>query len=182
VSEGMVLLALAAVVVVLLVVHRSEGDLGRAVVEYALVGVLAVLLAATPATAGMTAGVASGVTSGSQKGAELVGGAWRSTFGRPATAAPPAATKPARTPTAKAEERPKAATQRPPANGSPEAARSPAMPGAPGRVALLGVLGGLALLVLLARRLRRHDLRRAEAMPLLAGLPLGRGPRRRRAT
>jgi hypothetical protein len=65
-SEGMVLLALAAVVVVLLVVHRSEGDLGRALVEYALVAVLAVLLAATPSTAGMTAGVASGVTSGSR--------------------------------------------------------------------------------------------------------------------
>jgi len=34
----MVLLALATIVVVLLVVHRSEGDLGRALVEYALVG------------------------------------------------------------------------------------------------------------------------------------------------
>jgi hypothetical protein len=56
----MVLLVMAAVVVVLLVVHRSEGNLGRTLVEYALVGVLAVLLAATPATAGMTAGVASG--------------------------------------------------------------------------------------------------------------------------
>jgi hypothetical protein len=48
---------------------------------------------------------------------------------------------------------------------------------------LLGVLGGLALLVLAARRLRRADLRRADelAMPLLAGWPLGRGRRRRRA-
>jgi len=51
---------------------------------------------------------------------------------------------------------------------------------------LLGVLGGLALLVLGARRLRRADLRRADAlaMPLLAGLVgrrghrRGRGPRR----
>src|SRR6266508_5140282 len=116
-TDGMVLLALAAVVVVLLVVHRSDGDLGRAVVEYALVGVLAVLLAATPATAGMTAGVASGVTSGSQKGAELVGMAWRSTFGRPATAAPPATTTPA--PKAKAKDRPNAAKQRPKATSPP---------------------------------------------------------------
>ncbi|HEY2958662.1 MAG TPA: hypothetical protein VGM21_10720 [Actinomycetota bacterium] len=177
-SEGMVLLVLAAVVVVLLVVHRSEGDLGRAVVEYALVGVLATLLAATPATAGMTAGVASGVTTGGQKGAELVGWAWRSTFGRPATAAPPAIAKPARRATAKAKDRPRATKPR-----SPAATRSPQAPGRPGRAALLGVLGGLALLVLLARRLRRHDLRRADqlAMPLLAGLGRGRhrrGPRR----
>ena len=59
---------------------------------------------------------------------------------------------------------------------------SPAAQGAPGRAVLLGVLGGLALLVLLARRLRRHDLRRAQelAMPLWAGLPFGRGHRRRR--
>jgi hypothetical protein len=181
VTEGMVLLALAAVVVVLLVVHRSQGDLGRAVVEYALVAVLAVLLAATPATAGMTAGVASGVTKGSQQGAELVGWAWRATFGRPATAEPPA-TKPARTSTAKAKDRPKAATRRPPAASPPEeAVRSPVAPGAPGRAVLLGVVGGLACLVLLARRLRRHDLRRADqlAVPLLAGL--GRGRRHHRA-
>jgi hypothetical protein len=181
-SDGMVLLlVLTAIVVVLLVVHRSEGNLGRAVVEYALVAVLAVLLAATPSTAGMTAGVASGVTKGSQQGAELVGWAWRSTFGRHATAQPPATTKPARTSTAK--DRAKAATPRPPAASAPEqVVLSPQAPGAPGRAALLGVLGGLALLVLLARRLRRHDLRRADqlAMPLLAGLR-GRGQRRRRA-
>jgi hypothetical protein len=180
----MLLLVLAAVVVVLLVVHRSEGDLGRAVVEYALVAVLAVLLAATPSTAGMTAGVASGVTTGSQKGAALLGWAWRSTFGRPATAAPPATTQPARThgdrPKA-AKDRPKA-TSSPTSTGQPEPTGSPA-PGAPARAVLLAVLGGLALLVLLARRLRRHDLRRAEAlaMPLLAGLPFGRGRGRRRA-
>jgi hypothetical protein len=184
VSEGMVLLSLAAVVVVLLVVHRSEGDLGRAVVEYALVAVLAVLLAATPATAGMTAGVAAGVTTGSQKGAELVGWVWRSTFGRPATAAPPATTRPARN----QGNRPKAAKQRPkdrpPATSRPETATgSSAAPGVPGRAVLLGVLGGLVLLVLGARRLRRHDLRRADelAMPLLTGLPFGRGRRRRAA-
>jgi hypothetical protein len=47
----MVLLVLAAVVVVLLLVHRADGDLRRAMVEYALVAVLAVQLAATPAPA-----------------------------------------------------------------------------------------------------------------------------------
>jgi hypothetical protein len=143
-----------------------------------------VLLAATPATAGMTAGVAAGVTTGSQKGAELVGWAWRSTFGRPATAASPATTRPARN----QGNRPKAAKQRPkdrpPATSRPETATgSPAAPGVPGRAVLLGVLGGLVLLVLGARRLRRHDLRRADelAMPLLTGLPFGRGRRRRAA-
>jgi hypothetical protein len=178
-TDGMLLLMLAAVVVLLLVVHRSEGDLVRALVEYALVAVLAVLLAATPATAGMTAGLASVVTKGSRKGAELAGWAWRAAFDRPATAQPPATTKP--TPKATAKDRGKAAgsptsTGRPaPATGSPEA------PGAPGRAVLLGVLGGLALLVLAARRLRRADLRRADqlAMPLLSGLPFGRGRRRR---
>jgi hypothetical protein len=179
----MLLLALAAVVVVvLLVVHRSEGDLVRAVVEYALVGVLAVLLAATPSTAGMTAGVASGVTTGSQKGAELVGGAWRSTFGRPAVAAPPATTTPTRNAKATAKQRPKATGQPPPVTSSPQQASRPQAPGAPGRAVLLGVLGGLALLVLGARRLRRADLRRADslAMPLLAGLVGRRGRHRRR--
>jgi hypothetical protein len=180
-TDGMLLMVLAAVVVVLLVVHRSEGDLVRALVEYALVAVLAVLLAATPATAGMTAGVASGVTTGSQKGAELAGQAWRATFARPATAEPSATTKPA--PKATAKDRRKAAGS-PTSTSRPETATgSPAAPGAPGRAVLLGVLGGLVLLVLGARRLRRHDLRRAEAlaMPLLAGLPFGRGRRRRRA-
>jgi hypothetical protein len=181
-TEGMVLLAVAAVVVVLLVVHRSEGDLGRALVEYALVAVLAVLLAATPATAGMTAGVASGVTTGSQKGVELVGWAWRSTFGRPATAERPAMTKPARRSAARAKDRPKAAKLPPTSTSPPETVGPATSPGAPGRAVLLGVLGCLVLLVLGARRLRRADLRRAEGMPLLAGLPLGRGRRRRHRT
>jgi hypothetical protein len=181
VTDGMVLLALAAVVVVLLVIHRSEGDLARALVEYALVGVLAVLLAATPSTAGLTAGVASGVTTGSQKGVALVGWAWRSTFGRPAIAEPPTTTRPARTAKATTKQRPKTASSPPTSTRSPEQASRPPAPGAPGRAVLLGVLGGLALLVLGARRLRRADLRRADAlaMPLLAGL-VGRRVRRRR--
>jgi hypothetical protein len=174
-TDGMLLLVLAAVVVVLLVVHRSQGDMVRALVEYALVAVLAVLLAATPSTAGMTAGVAAGVTRGSQLGVDLAGRAWRAAFARPTTAAPPATIQPARK--AKAKDRPTA-------TGQPEpATSSPAAPGAPGRALLLGVLGGLVLLVVGARHLRRHDLRRAEAlaMPLLAGLPFGRGRRRRSA-
>jgi hypothetical protein len=180
----MVLLVLAAVVLVLLVVHRSEGDLGRAVVEYALVAVLAALLAGTPSTAGVTAGVASGVTKGSQKGADLAGRAWRAAFARPAAqASPPATTQPARKAKDRLKDRPKA-TGSPASTSRPETATgSPAVPGAPGRAVLLGVLGGLAVLVLLARRLRRRDLRRAEAlaMPLWTGLPFGRGRRRRAA-
>jgi hypothetical protein len=180
----MLLLVLTAVVVVLLVVHRSQGDLGRAVVEYALVAVLAALLAATPSTAGVTAGVASGVTRGSQLGTDLAGKAWRASFARPAAeASPPATTHPARAAKDRPKDRPPAASS-PTSTSSPETATgSPAVPGAPGPVVLLGVLGGLVLLVLGARRLRRHDLRRADelAMPLLAGLGLGRGRRRRRA-
>jgi hypothetical protein len=121
--------------------------------------------------------VASGVTRGSQLGADLAGKAWRASFGRPAAqASPPETTQPART----VKDRPRAATDRPTSTSRPEAAGSPAAPGAPGRAALLGVLGGL---VLLARRLRRHDLRRADelAMPLLAGLGRGRGRRHRAA-
>jgi hypothetical protein len=180
-TDGMVLLALAAVIVVLLVVHRSEGDLARALVEYALVGVLALLLAATPSTAGMTAGVASGVTTGSQKGVELVGWAWRSTFGRPAIAEPPSTTTPARKAKATAKQPPKPASSPPTSTRSPQQDGRPPAPGAPGRAVLLAGFGGLALLVLGARRLRRADLRRADAlaMPLLAGLVGRRGRRRR---
>src|SRR6266508_4400471 len=100
-TDGMLLLVLAALVVVLLVVHRSEGDMVRALVEYALVAVLAALLAATPSTAGMTAGLASGVTKGSQLGADLAGRAWQATFARPAAAEPSATTQPAHKPKAK---------------------------------------------------------------------------------
>jgi hypothetical protein len=184
VSDTIVLLVLTAMVVLLLAVHRSEGDLRRAVVEYALVAVLVVQLAATPSTAGMTAGVASGVTRGGQLGADLAGRAWRATFARPAAkASPPATTQPARTAKSRAKDRLKAAGRATSTSPPEPAAGSPTAPGAPGRAVLLGVLGGLALLVLGARRLRRHDLRRADAlaMPLLAGLRLARGRRRRRA-
>jgi hypothetical protein len=177
VSDAMVLLALAAVVVVLLLVHRADGDVRRALVEYALVAVLAVQLAATPATAGMTAGVASGVTSGSNKAADLARGAWRASFGGPAKASVPTTTQPDR----KAKQRPKAAKDQPAAKDGPTAkqrppASSPTSTGPP--TALLLVLGGLALLLaLLLGRRSRGGLGRRELAPLLAGLTRGRGRR-----
>jgi hypothetical protein len=168
----MVLLVLAAVVVVLLLVHRAEGSLGRTLVEYALVAVLAVQLAANPTTAGMTAGVASGVTSGGDKAADLARGAWRASFGGPAKASAPTTTQPGR----RAKQRPKATKDQPTAKQRPSAAGSPTSTGPP--VALLWVLGGLALLlgVLVGRR-GRGGLGRRELAPLLAGLARGRGRR-----
>jgi hypothetical protein len=170
----MVLLVLAAVVLVLLLVHRSDGDLRRAVVEYALVAVLAVQLAATPSTAGMTAGVATGVTSGSDKAAELAGDAWRASFGGPAKASAPTATHPGR----KAKQRPKATRDQPTAKERSPVAGSPASSSSP--TVLLVVLGGLAVLLglLLGRRVGgRGGLGGRELAPLLAGLARGRGRR-----
>jgi hypothetical protein len=174
----MVLLVLTAVVVVLLLVHRAEGSLGRTLVEYALVAVLAVQLAAIPTTAGMTATVASGVTSGGDKAADLALGAWRAAFGPPAKASASTTTKPGRT----ARQRPKAtkdqptATDQPIGKQRPPAAGSPTSTGPP--MVLLVVLGGLALGlgVLLGRR-GRGGLGRRELAPLLAGLARGRGRR-----
>jgi hypothetical protein len=178
VSDAMVLLVLAAMVVVLLLVHRSDGDLRRAVVEYALVAVLAVQLAATPSTAGMTVGVASGVTSGSDKAAELARDAWRASFGGPAKVSAPTTTQPGR----KAKQRPKTTTDRPTAKQRPPAASSPTSTSPP--TALLMVAGGLAVLLavllglLLGRRVRgRGGLGGRELAPLLAGLARGRGRR-----
>jgi hypothetical protein len=168
----MVLLALTAVVLVLLLVHRAHGDLRRAVVEYALVAVLAVQLTATPATAGMTAGVASGVTSGSDKAADLARSSWRAAFGPPANASAPTTTKPG----GKAKQRPKATTGQPTAKQRPPAASSPTSTSPP--TALLVVLGGLALgLGLLLGRRGRGALGGRELAPLLAGLARGRGRR-----
>ena len=168
----MVLLALTAVVLVLLLVHRADGDLRRALVEYALVAVLAVQLAATPSTAGMTAGVASGVTSGSDKAADLARGAWRASFGGPAKASPPTTTQPG----GKAKQRPKATTDQPAAKQRRPAASTPTSTSPP--TVLLWVLGGLALgLGLLLGRRGRGGLDRRELAPLLAGLTRGRGRR-----
>jgi hypothetical protein len=165
----MVLLVLAAVVAVLLLVHRADGDLRRTVVEYALVAVLAVQLAATPSTAGMTAGVASGVTSGGDKVADLARGAWRASFGGPAKASAPATTPPSR----KAKQPPEATKDQPAAKQRPPAASSPTSTSPP--TALLAVLGGLVLLLglLLGRRGRgRSAVSRRELAPLLAGWPV----------
>jgi hypothetical protein len=168
----MVLLVLTAVVLVLLLVHRTDGDLRRALVEYALVAVLAVQLAATPSTAGMTAGVASGVTSGSAKAADLARDAWRASFGGPAKASAPTTTQPGR----KAKQRPKATKDQPAAKQRPPAASSPTSSSPP--MALLVVLGALAvLLALLLARRGRGGLGRRELAPLLAGLARGRGRR-----
>jgi hypothetical protein len=168
----MVLLVLTALVVVLLLVHRADGDLRRALVEFALVAVLAVQLAATPATAGMAAGVASGVTSGSDKAADLASSTWRAAFGPPAKASAPTTTQPGD----KAKQRPKATKDQPTATQRPPAASSSTSTGPP--MALLVVLGGLALgLGLLLGRRGRGGLGRRELAPLLAGLARGRGRR-----
>jgi hypothetical protein len=168
----MVLLLLTAVVLVLLLVHRAEGDLARTTVEYALVAVLVVQLAATPATAGMTAGVASGVTSGGDKAADLARSAWRASFGGPAKASAPTTTRP----DGNAKQRPKATTGPPTAKQRPPVASSPTSTSPP--MALLMVLGGLALgLGLLLGRRGRAGLGRRELAPLLAGLARGRGCR-----
>jgi hypothetical protein len=170
-SSGVLLLVLAAVVVVLLLVHRSDGDLGRAAGEYAVVVMLALLLASAPSTAAMTASVTSGVTTGSQLGAGLVAKAWRATLGRQAAApaGPPEATGPAGEPPRRPEvTRPRPTATSPPA---PEQTRQqPAPPAGPGGLVLLAVGVVLGLLVLAARRIRRADLRHADelALPLLA--------------
>ncbi len=54
------LLALAGLLGVLLLAHRADGTLLRAVAEYAAVAVLALLLAFTPATRDASAGMAAG--------------------------------------------------------------------------------------------------------------------------
>jgi hypothetical protein len=185
-SAGVLLLVLTAVLVVLLLVHRSDGDLGRAAGEYAVVAMLALLLASAPSTAGMTASLTSGVTSGSQLGAGLVAKAWRATLGREAAApaGPPETTRPARRsgrPPEASGQRPKATSPPAPGQASPlaPARQQPPTPAGPGGLVLLAVAVVLGLLVLAARRVRRADLRRADelALPLL---PSGRRRRRGR--
>jgi hypothetical protein len=174
-TPSVLLLVLVALVVVLLLVHRSDGDLVRAVAEYTVVAVLALLLAATPSTAGLSSGVTAGVTSGSTTVARLVGRAWRAGFPG-SQAAPERSTATTRQAGHRPASRPQARGPRTPATTTPVPGRSPAAPGAPGRGLLLGVLGVLAVLVLLARRVRHRDLRLAEELTL----PLLPGRRRRR--
>jgi hypothetical protein len=176
-TPSVLLLVLVALVVVLLLVHRSDGDLLRAVAEYTVVAVLALLLAATPSTAGLSSGVTAGVTSGSATVARLVGQAWRAGFPG-SRAAPESSTATTRQAGRRSASRPQATRPRTPATTTPAPApgRSPAAPGAPGRGLLLAVLGVLAVLVLVARRVRHRDLRLAEELTL----PLLPGRRRRR--
>jgi cobalamin biosynthesis Mg chelatase CobN len=176
-------LVLAGLLVVLLLARRSEGTLARAVAEYAVVALLALLLAFAPATREASAGMVAGVTSGSASLARLAASAWQHAFGQQVTEAP-AAAEPAR-PAATARASRPTRTTRPPATlptSVPEPTPAPtARSGVPLPVGV-GLLAALALvgLVLLAWRIRRLD--RRDPLDLgLARLPRGRGRRRRAA-
>jgi hypothetical protein len=176
-------LVLAGLLVVLLLAHRSEGTLARAVAEYAVVALLALLVAFAPATRDASAGMVAGVTSGSASLARLAASAWQHAFGQQPTEAPAVSepTRPAATAKATRPTRP----TRPPATlptSVPEPAPAPAArPAAGSGVPLpvgVGLLVALGLVgaVLLAWRIRRLDQRD----PLDLGLaPLPRGRRRR---
>jgi hypothetical protein len=177
-------LVLAALLVVLLVAHRSEGTLARAVAEYAVVALLALLLAFTPATRDASAGMVAGVSSGSASLARLAASAWQRAFGRQVTEAPAAAapTRPAAT--AKATRPPRASLPATPPTSLPAAAptaRPAAGSGVPLPVGVLLLAGiGLVGLVALAWRIRRLD--RRDPVDLgLARLPRGRRWHRRAA-
>jgi hypothetical protein len=180
-------LVLAGLVVVLLVAHRSEGTLARAVAEYAVVALLALLLAFAPATREASAGMAAGVSSGSAALGRLAASAWQHAFGQQATEAPAAAepTRPAATARASRPPRPTRPPATPPTS-APAAAPAPAARPAAGSgvplpvgVGLLAALG-LAGLVGLAWRIRRLDQR--DPLDLgLARLPRGRRRRGRAA-
>jgi hypothetical protein len=181
-AATVLVLVLAGLLVVLLVTHRSEGTLARAVAEYAVVAVLALLLAFSPATRDASAGMVAGVTSGSAALARLAASAWQHAFGQPATEAP-AAVEPTR-PAAKARAGGPPRTTPPtsePAPAAAPAARPAAGSGVPLPVGVgLLVAVGLAGAVLLAWRIRRLD-QRDPADLSLARLPRGRRRRGRRA-
>jgi hypothetical protein len=184
-APTVLVLVLAGLVVVLLVAHRSEGTLARAVAEYAVVALLALLLAFAPATRGAAVGVTAGVSSGSAALGRLAASAWQRAFGQPATEAPAAAapTRPAATARASRPPRP----TRPPAT-SPASVPDPApatRPAAGSGVPLpvgVGLLAavGLAGAVLVAWRIRRLDQHDPADLDL-ARLPRGRRRRGRRA-
>jgi hypothetical protein len=183
-APTVLVLVLAGLLVVLLLAHRSEGTLARALAEYAVVALLALLLAFTPATRDASAGMAAGVSSGSAALARLAASAWQRAFGHPATGTP-AAAEPTR-PTATARATRPTRTTRPatPPTSTPTPAATPA-PAARSGVPLpvgvgLLVAIGLVGLVALAWRIRRLDQR--DPLDLgLARLPRGRGRRRRAA-
>ncbi|HYT94985.1 MAG TPA: hypothetical protein VEL76_40085 [Gemmataceae bacterium] len=175
-------LLLAGLLGVLLLAHRADGTLLRAVVEYVIVAVLALLLAFTPATRGASAGMAAGVASGSARLGRLAAGAWQRATGQQAAGAPAAAEPTRPTPTAARPPR----TTRPAApTASTPAPAQASRPAARGGVPLpVGVLLLVAIVLLglvgLAWRVRRLDRRDALAQGL-ARLPRGRGRRRRAA-
>jgi hypothetical protein len=187
-APTVLVLLLAGLLVVLLVAHRSEGTLARAVAEYAVVALLALLLAFAPATRAASAGMVAGVTSGSAALARLAASAWQRAFGQPATDIPaaaeptrPAATaRPTRPPRTTRLASPPTSTPTPAATPAP-AARPAARSGVPLPVGV-GTLVALALAgaVLLAWRIRRLD-QRDPADLGLARLPRGRRRRGRRA-
>jgi len=188
-AATVLVLVLVGLLGVLLVAHRSDGDLLRAVAEYAVVAVLALLLAFTPATRGASAGVTAGVTSGSATVGRLAADAWQRAFGDQQATGAPAAPAPTR-PTQPTRPKPKTAsaprTTRPAAppasTPAPDPAPAPAARSGvplPAGVLLL-VAVALAGLVALAWRIRRLD--RRDPLDLgLARLPRGRRGRRRAA-
>jgi len=165
---------LAGLLGVLLLVHRSDGDLIRALAEYAVVGVLALLLSFTPTTRGPSASVTAGVTGGSQLVGRLVADAWHTAFNQQPTTppAPPAATRPA------AGHRPTAPPGPSPTSTHPTGTPAPAARPAPRAGVPLGLLGLVVVvlggLVLVSWRVRRLD------RDASLGLDLGRLPRGRR--
>jgi cobalamin biosynthesis Mg chelatase CobN len=174
-------LVLAGLVMVLLLAHRSEGTLARALAEYVVVALLALLLAFAPATRAASAGTVAGVTGGSASLARLAASAWQRAFGQQASDAPAAAepTQPAARAT-----RPPRTTLPPvtPQTSVPAPAPAPAarsgvpLPVGVGLLAAVGLVGA----VLLAWRIRRLDQR--DPLDLgLARLPRRRGRRRRAA-
>jgi hypothetical protein len=177
-------LVLAALLVILLVAHRAEGTLARAVAEYTVVALLALLLAFTPATRDASAGMAAGVASGSASLARLAASAWQHAFGQEPTEVPVAAepTRPAATATATRP--PRASLPAAPPTSLPAAApaaRPAAGSGVPLPVGVLLLAGiGLVGLVALAWRIRRLDQRDPVDLGL-ARLPRGRRRRSRRA-
>jgi len=177
-ATTVLVLVLAGLLGVLLLAHRSDGTLLRAVVEYAVVAVLALLLAFTPATRDVSAGVTAGVTSGSARLGRLAADAWQRASGQQAADAPAAAEPTRPTPTAARPPR----TTRPAGRPAPAPATRPAArPGVPAPLGVLLLVGiALAGLVGLAWRVRRLDRRDALAQGL-ARLPRGRGRRRRSA-
>jgi hypothetical protein len=180
-ATTVLVLVLAGLLGVLLLVHRSDGDLLRAVVEYAVVAVLALLLAFAPATRDASAGVTAGVSSGSAALGRLVADAWQRAFGDRQAAGAPAAPAPTR-PTPKATRPPRATRPTTPPASAPTPTPAPAArPGVP-LPAGVGLLVAVALLglVVLAWRIRRLD--RRDPLELgLARLPRSGGRRRRAA-